>query len=226
MPQHNYYTLIGSLPALPTSFDRVDQVPISRLKLIERLKMLEPEDVELLQIILDFLAWERQPIERTDTEVLEHYNKFMERVDNRVAREYIEYTMTLRTILAGLRRRRLKQDPPLGIRPWADNIARNWEHPDFRLGGKFPWITKLDELLCSDKPMGVEWFRLNLVWQRLQKLSEEHFFSFEAVLIYHKRWELVDRWTQRDAEKGRQRFEELLEQAMGNYSQLFPEKAT
>ena len=39
MLRNNYYTLIGSLPALPRSFDEVERVPISRLKLIERLKM-------------------------------------------------------------------------------------------------------------------------------------------------------------------------------------------
>ena len=41
-----YYTLIGSLPALPRRFEQAERVPISRLKLDERLKMLTPQDAE------------------------------------------------------------------------------------------------------------------------------------------------------------------------------------
>jgi hypothetical protein len=221
MLERNYYTLIGSLPTLPSAFDKAERVPISRLKLIERLKMLEPEDAKLLEIMINFLVWERQPIELTDDRVLRHYDQFMLRVENRVAREFIEFTMTLRTILSGLRRRRLHQDPPLGIQPWAEQIARHWEHPHFRLEGRLPWIVRLEELLSSDDPMQVEWYRLNLVWEHLKKLSEQHFFTFEAVLIYLKRWELVDRWTQRDARKGRHRFDRLVKHAMGEYAELF-----
>ena len=39
--RNNYYTLIGSLPALPSHFASTERLPISLLQLRERLKMLE-----------------------------------------------------------------------------------------------------------------------------------------------------------------------------------------
>ena len=75
-----YYTLIGSLPALPTHVEQAERVPISKLQLDERLKMLEPADAAVIDEMRDFLAWERQPVERTDEEVLEHYEHFVNTV--------------------------------------------------------------------------------------------------------------------------------------------------
>ena len=52
-----YYTLIGSLPALPWHFEEAERVPISRLSLMERLKMLQPHDAHVIEEMTDFLAW-------------------------------------------------------------------------------------------------------------------------------------------------------------------------
>ena len=69
-------------------------MPISKLRLSERLKMLEPHDAEVVEEMGDFLVWERQPLERTDEDVLRHYDRFMETVDNRFSRDLIQYAMT------------------------------------------------------------------------------------------------------------------------------------
>lgn len=65
-----YYTIIASLPHLPR-FDKAERLPISRERLIQRLKMLEPEDFKLAENVAEFIAWRRQPVGRTDTEVHE-----------------------------------------------------------------------------------------------------------------------------------------------------------
>ena len=44
-----YYTLVGSLPALPRHFEDAERVPISVLQLQERLKMLQPHDAEVIE---------------------------------------------------------------------------------------------------------------------------------------------------------------------------------
>ena len=49
MPRSSsYYTLIGSLPALPVHFEDAERVPISRRRLDERLKMLDPAAAEVI----------------------------------------------------------------------------------------------------------------------------------------------------------------------------------
>ena len=216
-----YYTLIGALPALPRSFEQVDRVPISPLKLDERLKMLEPQDARVLDEMSNFLVWERQPLEQTDEAILGRYNQFKLEVANRFASELISQTMEIRTIFAGLRCRRLQLDPPLGVAPIAAQIAKNWMHPDFRLGTQYPWISEVDKQLNGDAPFDLERMRIEFLWRRLHRLAEDHFNSFEAVVLYLMRWELVYRWTQRNAEVGQKKFERLVNDTMGEFANIF-----
>lgn len=218
-----YYTLIGSLPALPREFAEAERVPISQLKLDERLKMLQPHDAEVVEEMSDFLTWERQPLERTDQNVLQHYHQFMESVNNRFARDLIQRAMTVRTIISGLRARRLQRDPPLGIPPLAARIASGWSHPDFRLGMQFPWISEVDAQLNGDEPFDLERKKLEIVWQQARRLAERYFFTFEAVVLYLIQWEVVYRWTRRNAELGQEKFDQLVSETMGEYADMFAE---
>lgn len=218
-----YYTLIGSLPALPRHFEEAERVPISRLKLEERLKMLEPHDARVIEDMGDFLAWERQPLERTDEDVLRHYDQFMLTVDNRFARDLIRHAMTIRTIIAGLRCRRLGLGPPLGIAPVAARIARHWNHPDFHLGTQLPWIGEVDAQLNGDSPFDLERKKLDIIWRHAKWLADQYHFTFEAVVMYLIRWEVVYRWTRRDAAVGQEKFARLVTEAMGEYASMFAE---
>ena len=109
----------------------------------------------------------------------------------------------------------------MSVTPIANQIARHWSHPDFRLGGRFPWIAEVDTLLSGNSLGELERKVVDIVWQYVGRLSEPYHFTFEAVVIYLIRWELVYRWTQRDAEVGRQRFDQLVTEAMGEYAQIW-----
>ena len=208
---------------LERHFEEAERVPISRLKLEERLKMLQPTDASVIEEMGDFLVWERQPLERTDEDVVRHYDQFMETVVNRFARDLITQAMTVRSIIAGLRCRRLKLDPPHGVAPIAAHIARNWNHPDFRLGMRFPWIAEVDAKLNGDSPFDLERKKLDIAWLHVKRLSDQHHFTFEAVVLYLIRWELVYRWTQRDAKTGLEKFERLASESMGEFANMFSE---
>ncbi len=218
-----YYTLVGSLPALPLHFEDAERLPISQLQLDERLKMLEPHDAEVIEEISEFLVWERQPLERTDEEVLRRYDQFMETVDNRFAQELIRQAMIIRTVIAGLRCRRLGLEPPRGIAPVAAQIARQWNHPDFRLGTRLPWIGEVDAQLNSDSPFDVERQKLDIVWRQAKQMADQYHFTFEAVVLYLIRWETLYRWLHRDAVVGQEKFELLVAEAMGEYTDMFAE---
>ena len=221
----SYYTLIGSLPALPRHFEQAERVPISQLQLDERLKMLAPRDAQVVDEMADFLAWERQPLERTDQEVLQHYDQFVAIVDNRFARELIRHAMTVRTIMAGLRCRRLQLEPPVGVAPVAAQIARQWSHPDFRLGGRYPWIADVDARLAADAPFDLERTRLDIIWRHTGKLAQQNDpFSFAAIVLYLIRWETVYRWIRRDAAVGQEKFEQLVSNAMGKFASMFEDE--
>jgi hypothetical protein len=222
MPSSNqYYTLIGSLPALPTHFADVERVPISSLRLDERLKMLRPEDTQTIENLTDFLAWDRQPLEKSDEAVCRHYEAFMAHEKNPMARNVIEQAMTIRTIVAALRRRQRGLEPSSSNGPWMEHIRRNWKHADFRLGQRFPWIREAEARLGEQPPSQADRALLEIVWKIAKRLSDEYQFTFEAVILYLVRWELVNRWTSRDAAKGREQFETLVRDAMAQYADMF-----
>lgn len=216
MAGRSYYMLMASLPALPPHFE-VQRDPITRPRLDERLKMLEPDDAAVLGRLIDFLAWDRQPADRTDEEMVAHYDALISTVSNRWVRGLIDDRMEIRTITAGLRRRRADLDPPVGVDPWASHIRRNWGLPEFGLGARHPWIARFRQFIEDSDVMEAERLLSSVAWTRWCRTAACHTFSFEAVILYLARWEIIDRWTSRDASRGRLRFEQLVSETLGEH---------
>jgi len=210
---------MASLPALPPHFD-VQRDPITRPRLDERLKMLEPDDAAVLETLRDFLAWDRQPIDQTDEQVVARYDALMPTVSNRLVRDLIDDRMEVRTIVSGLRRRKAGLPSPVGIDPWAAHIRRNWEHPEFGLGGRHRWIARFREFDEAGQVLDAARIQLSVAWNVWSREAGRYHFTLEAVILYVARWDLIDRWTSRDAARGRERFEQLISQTLGDHGQL------
>jgi hypothetical protein len=215
----SYYTLIASLPALPTRFD-VDRCPITWPRLEDRLRLLETEDHSMLSHLIDFLAWDRQPLERTDAEMIARYHALMKKITHPVIRGLVDDWINLRTIVSALRRRSSGEGPPPGIGRWTDTIRRRWSQPQFGLQTRFPWIEELDRLMASDSTRQAERLILSVLWSKWSREASEHHFSFEAVLLYVARWSLVHQWTSQNSVAGRERFENILSRVLENHVQL------
>ncbi len=216
----SYYTLIASLPNLPPAFD-VDRTPIKRAPLRERLKLLHPNDAEVIEQVTAFLAWDRQPLDRTDEDVIATYDRLMEEISNSLLRAMIKIRMDVRTIVCGLRRRKAGLGSPLGVGQWVDHLRRNWNEPEFNLHGRYPWIAQLDRMLADNDPMGVQRLLFDRSYRQWSQMAERYTFSFETIILYLARWEIIDRWTSCDAAAGRERFEKLTTETLGDYANLF-----
>ena len=94
----------------------------------------------MLRQLWDFLAWDRQSINRTDEEIVREYDRLHQSISNPVILNLVDHRLNLRTIVSALRRRRRGQEPPLGVGPLVEPIRRNWQHPQFNLQRRFPWI--------------------------------------------------------------------------------------
>lgn len=216
---NDYYMLIASLPHMPPSFE-VERVPIARIQLEKRLEMLNSVDSQVVFQVLDFLQWDRQHRDRTDSDVKSHYEHLVKTVMNSLVREIIAYRMDVRTITSGLRRRRLGLSPPNGVGRWVEHIRNNWEHPEFNLSREHPWIRSVAERLEKGDPLEVERHLLWATWRQWAQLAERHHFCFESLLLYLVRWEIVDRWTRLNDALGRQRFDSLLMETLGEYGSI------
>lgn len=215
-----YYMLVASLPHMPRHFE-VERVPINRIRLDERLRMLRPEDAAVVEQVQGFLLWDRQPRDRTDEEVIRHFESLMASISNPLVRHLISFRMDVRTIVSALRRRRQNQGPPPGVGRWIEHIGRHWTHPQFRLERQYPWIADVDRLLNQGDPLEIERRLLGATWTEWRRLANEYTFSFEAVILYLARWEIVDRWVRLDRETGRNLFEELVTEALGDHNELY-----
>ncbi|MBS1202674.1 MAG: hypothetical protein H6R22_1183, partial [Chromatiaceae bacterium] len=112
------------------------------------------------------------------------------------------FRMEMRTLLAAQRWRRWGEARPpgagWGYGRWVAQIERYWQEPGFRLERVFPWVTESERLLRADDSLGLERLNLSVNWAHLDRMSEGHWFDFEAVVLYVLRWDLIARWTGQD----------------------------
>jgi Protein of unknown function (DUF2764) len=219
---HSYYMLISSLPALPPRFE-VDRLPITLERLQARLRMLEPEDAQTINRMLDILDWSRQIVEASDAAVVKRYSDLMREVTNPLVREVVGVGIDVRMIVAALRRRRRGLDAPaIGFGQWFGHIRRHFNQPDFGLGYVFPWLLPFDQLLEHQDVLTLYRRMLGETWAYVRKRMQDYdSFSFEAVVLYIARWDIVRHWQQLQVERGRAVFETLVTEAMGEYAKLY-----
>ncbi len=219
---NSYYMLISSLPALPPRFE-VDRLPITLERLQSRLRMLESEDAEAINRMLDILAWSRQVVEATDAAVVKRYNDLMREVTNPLVREVLDVGMDGRMILVALRRRRHGLGAPVvGFGQWFGHIRRHFNQPDFGVGQVFSWLLPFDQLLAQGDVLTLYRRMLGETWAYVRKRMQDYdSFSFEAVVLYISRWDIIRHWQQLQADRGRAVFEALVTEAMGEYAKLY-----
>jgi hypothetical protein len=222
---HYYYTLLTALPPLPR-FDRAERLPINRERLWERLKMLEPEDAEIVNRAVAFLSYRYHPAARTDQEMVAAYHQLMEVVKQPGIRAMFEFTINLRTIMAALRLRH--QGLPLpaaggswGVSPYVRHLERNWEAPDFKLAAVFPWIPQARAHLAAGEALPLRRLLFGLIWDYCDRAAQDKYFQFEAVIAYLHKWDLVNRWLAHNVEEAQIRFEELVLEVTHEHARIF-----
>jgi hypothetical protein len=220
-----YVTLMSSLPPLGQLFGST-QTPLSRLKLENRLKLLDAKDTERLNRIANLIAWSQQPKERTDSQFVADANRLLAELHNPTLQGIITFRLDLRTILVALRRRHRGEtappvDQPWGVGSWVNYIEQNWTEAGFGLEGMFPWVLEANRLLKQDDSVALERLQFELNWKMLDRFGAGHYFDFEAVVIYLMRWSLVDRWTRYDGEVAVKRFGELVDEGIEKFTDVF-----
>ena len=96
-----------------------------------------------------------------------------------------------------------------------------WSEPGFRLEGVYPWVLEADRLLNDRDTVGLERLLLGLVWNKLGRAGEGHYFDFTAVVIYVLRWNIIARWTRNEGSKAVKRFHVLVDFGLGDHAELF-----
>ena len=220
-----YVMLISGLPR-PEALFRSKRPPLSRLKLDRRLRVLAPEDAELLKRVEQVLNWATLPITLTEEQIVARARAAMQSIDNETVRLIIRDQLEIRTCMAALRHRHRGEQAPAagrvwGYGRWLAHIARNWSETSFRLDTVFPWLREAARLLKAGDSLALQRLLLEQAWKNVGRQAGEHEFDFEAVVIYVLKWDIVDRWVRYNGEEAAKRFEELTRAGLGDYAALF-----
>lgn len=221
--KRRYYQLVASLPALPY-FRRARLLPMSRKRLEDRLEFLHEEDLAELTRTEGLVSWHRQPVTRTTEEITEMYDELMATTCNRALRSIVDFRMTMRTVIVALRLKRLGRRVPSGrwgVGRYTRMIEWRWAEPEFGLVAVFPWIPRAQALLDQGDAMGLEGLLMDQSWKQLSQVADRHPFGFEQVFAFVFKWDIVHRWLSYDADKARERFEELILEVTSDHQDLF-----
>jgi hypothetical protein len=222
MINKGYYTLLTSLPHLPR-FDKADRLPITRERLMERLKMLDPEDYKLAELIAEFISWRQQAPGRTNAEVLSIYKQGIELIfESKLLKPLFELTVNQKTILTALRRRgkglpRPSPGETWGVGPLVSHIEHNWDKPYFKLRFAYPWIVQAQTFLNDGELLKLEYLLANLTWNKLEFMLFKNYFGFEVVVAYLLKWDILQQWLSYNTEEANSRFDQLVMETINEY---------
>jgi len=222
MRSNMYYMLICSLPSLPSRLE-VDARPVTLERLQNRIRMLEPRDAQELGRMYEILRWSRQFEEPDDAAVVKRYDELMQGVTNQLIHEVLTAGMDVRMITGALRRRRRGMGPPtIGIGRWVEHIRRHFNQPDFGLAHVFPRIAEYERMLDQGEVLNLYRSLLEATWTYLKRRADDYYFSFEAVVLYVARWDILRQWQGLQAERGRSIFETLVTEALRDHANIYP----
>lgn len=213
-----YTFLMASLPPHSNDFLCAAQPPISKIQLDKRLALLDKHDREELESIEQMLFWSHAR-DAKDEEIIEQDNATLSKIKIPFLKQLALWRLTTRTLVSALRLRHAGFIPPskncfMGFGKWLPVIAKNWERPDFGINPiEVPWLIKANECIVQNKPLELEKLLLSMAWRYYVKLSEQHTFDFEAVVIYVMRWDVTNQWSHYN----RDYFKDV---AVANFNQL------
>ncbi len=213
----DYYTVVASLPHLPY-FANAERLPLSRLRLEQRLRMLDADESgQIFQAEL-LVGW-RLPLGkfRSSGNIAAHYKTALQIIDQPVLREFVEYRLDMQTVIAALRIRQAGLDPQQypgtwGIGRWVKHIEAHWDAADFHLRTVYPWLPDAANYLATANAIALDRLLMETVWRKLSRVGDVNPFGFGAITAFVFKWDILQAWLLRDANAAKQRFQILIEE--------------
>ena len=127
----DYYTIVASLPFLPY-FATAERLPLTRLRLEQRLRMLEAEETRQVYLAENLAGWRlfAEKPGHVGTSVV-FMTKALQAIQHPVLREFVTYRLDIQTVIAALRLRQAGRNPQQvseawGVGRWVKRIEVDW----------------------------------------------------------------------------------------------------
>ncbi|WP_295939331.1 DUF2764 family protein [uncultured Alistipes sp.] len=156
--------------------------------------------------------------QRFETALFAAYYDTCRHARSRFLRDWSEFDRNLRNITAAVTARasgRVVDEVTVGTGDVVEQLERS-SAADFGLRGEFPYIDAViaavnDEVNLVEKEHKIDLIR----WNEAIELTTFDYFDINAILSYLARVNIVARWTQLDAVRGREMFERLIAELDG-----------
>ena len=210
----SYITLVASLPYLPP-FEKAERVPITRLRLEQRLFMLRAEHREQLTKAEKLVTWRMSLAKpRYDADMVRQYRVLSKTITHPALLNFIGFRIDQQTILTALRQRRAGMSADEFARiphasRWTQFIIKHWDDAEFKLTFMYPWLPEARQLLEADEARDLDKLLMATIWQRLSRISESNPFGFEAVFAFVFKWDILQAWFAREPVLAKNRFQEI-----------------
>ena len=208
----SYIGLVASLPYLPP-FEKAERVPISRLRLEQRLRILSADHAQQLAKAEALISWRTSLTKaKNDTQMVSRYRALLARTEHEALRDFIAFRIDQQTVLAALRQRKVGVEvsafeQTAHASRWTRFIVQHWDDADFKLTFMYPWIPEARRLLNANDARGLDCLLMTVIWQRLNRISDSNSFGFEAIFAFVFKWDLLQAWFARDPIKAKSRFQ-------------------
>lgn len=146
------------------------------------------------------------------TEATESSNAFI--------REWFQFNLNVRNVLVALNCRTFDKDVEqfvVGSNEVSELLRTNSTR-DFGLPVIFPWFEQIARIYEEKDFVKQEKMLDALFWSYLEEESFFHYFSVERIFVYLQQLEIINRWVSLDPEKGKEKFQALINDMRGTVS--------
>jgi hypothetical protein len=212
-----YYTVVASLPHLPY-FANAERLPLSRLRLEQRLRMLDENETRQIYLAERLVGWRPSSTAKfgSGAKAVERINRSLQDISDPVLREFVEYRLDMQTLIAALRIRQSQRSAPnaetWGMGGYVRRIEANWDVPDFHLSHVYPWLLEADRLIVAADAVALDRLLMDVVWRHLSRLADANPFGFEPIVAYVFQWDILQAWLLRDADAAKHHFKKLIDE--------------
>ena len=159
-------------------------------------------------------AEEVDTAQRFETALFDAYYATCSRAKSRFLREWSEFDRTLRNVTAAVAGRPV-EEVTVGGGDVVEQLERS-SAADFGLRGELPYIDAVIAAVNDEANLVEKEHKIDLIrWNEATELATFDYFDINTILSYLARVNIVARWTQLDAVRGREMFDRLMAELDG-----------
>lgn len=172
----------------------------------------------LTKFIQTYLLLPTEELYKAEDLLASHYYEYAMKCGNKFISNWYEFNLDLNNLLSAWSARKYHMEvaPVVVGETEVCEMIRTSNARDFGLGDSLDYfepilrISELDDLIEREKKLDL------LKWDWMEDETFFNYFTVERLFAFLVRLEMIERWISMDAEKGSERFREIINQLKGD----------